>query len=318
MTVVGTQYSDDQPGAVGSPTAQVGSSVVGTPIVDTTPIEPCPPSFPCRLDCEWIFDRVIVLPVTVGGTRAEWSLHPQFRESGPFTFQLQVGRTANPAADDWEDVGLPVTDTFFAVDDSQRVWAATQWTHYRVKLTTAETNYFSRPQAALGALSRYDWSAWKNHVRVQTLSLKKAPNGVEGFVLKRRLYGTPCTCIDAETGEVRKPDHEPCYGTGWVGGYFAPLGCQYADMELRMTRDQIDDAMRGMVNAVSVPAKMLAVPQLYELDVFVEKKTDVRYSVRGLQYAVAQRNVPVLLNVKLVPYPFSHVIYKFPISELLS
>ncbi len=317
MAVVGTQYSNDHPGAVGSPTAQVGSSVVGTPIVDTTLLEPCVES-PCRTDCEWIFDRIIVLPVTVGGTRVEWSLHPQFRDSGPFTFQLQVGRTANNDADDWEDVGLPVTDTFFAIDDQQRVWAATQWAHYRIRLTTAVGSYYSKPQAALGALSRADWSTWSNHLRVQTLNLRKAPNGVEGFLLKRRLYGTPCDCLDPQTGEVRKPMHEPCFGTGWVGGYFAPLSCRYATMELHMTHDQIDDAMRGMVNELAVPGTVLAVPQLYADDVFVEKKTDVRYAVRGITYKVAHRNVPVVLAVKFVPYPFDHVIYKFPIPELLS
>lgn len=271
---------------------------------DCTPV--CPTT-----DCSWIFDRVIVLPHITGGSRVEWILHPMFRDPAPHTFQLQVGRTANPDADDWEDVGDPVVDDFFAIDPSQRVWAATQWTHYRVVLTTGLGTYTSKPQAALGALSRRDWAKWKNHVRMWRLKLKKGPGSSEGYILKRRLYGTPCDCLDPQTGEIRKPNHITCYGTGWVGGYFPAIPCVFADMDLKLTRDQVDDAGTGNVNKISVGARLLAVPQLGDKDVFVEKNTDIRYAIRGIQYVAAQNGVPVAVSAKLIPYAFDRVIYQF-------
>ena len=50
-----------------------------------------------------------------------WELLDTFTDKGPLTFQLQVGSTANQDADDWENVGLPVTDQYFALDGEQRV-----------------------------------------------------------------------------------------------------------------------------------------------------------------------------------------------------
>lgn len=269
----------------------------------------------CRFDCGWVFDRVVVFPSTVGGSRVEWSLHPLFRDPGPFVFQLQVGRTDNPQADDWTDVGSPVTDTFYAIDPAQRVWAMTQWTHYRLLLTTGLGSYASAPQNALGALSRQDWTKWKNHVRMWSLKLQKGPGSSLGYLLKRRLYGAPCSCVDPLTGEVRRPQDPVCFGTGWVGGYFAPIPCIWADLALKLTRDHLDPS-RGNVNELNVAAKLLAVPQLYEKDVFVEKKTDIRYSVHGIEYLVAQNGVPAAVSVKLIPFPFDHVIYQYPIADL--
>lgn len=273
----------------------------------------CDPN-PCNATCQWVFDRLTVSPVITGGTRVEWQLHPLFRDPQPYTFQLQVGHTANPEADDWEDSGLPVTDTFYAIDEDQRVYGKTQWTHYRVKMVTTVDTYYSAPQASLGALNRQAWLKWKNHLRVQLTALKQGPGSAKGYVLKRRLAGEACDCLDTQTNEVRKPQHLRCYGTGFVGGYYEPLGCQYADMALRMSKDRIEDQMRGMVNEVAVPSKLLAVPQLNELDIFIDQASDVRYTVRGIQYMAAQNNVPVVIQAKLVPIAFSHIVYQFPLS----
>src|SRR5690349_8798090 len=111
----------------------------------------------CAPTCAWVFDRIWVYHLVAGGSRVEWALHPKFVDPAPHTFQLQVGRTANPDADDWVDVGLPVTDGYYAIDDTQRVHGKTLWTHYRVKLTTSIGVYYSVPQPALGVLARREW-----------------------------------------------------------------------------------------------------------------------------------------------------------------
>ncbi len=269
----------------------------------------------CQPECSWVFERVRVWHVTVGGTRVEWLLHPQFVDPGPYEFQLQVGRTALLTADDWADVGLPVTDVYYAVDDRQRLHGMTPWSHYRVRLTTGLGVYYSKPEAILGSLPRADWLKWKNLMRQWDFQLKHGPGGQEGFLLKRKVFGERCDCLDRRTLEVLKPGHTTCYGTGFVDGYFTATACIWAQLGLRLTREKLD-GQRGTTNDLVVKAEMLAVPQLMEKDVWVDKDTDVRYFISNVQHLAEQRGIPVAVQVDLKPAPLSHVIYQFPITGL--
>src|ERR1700761_6733459 len=101
----------------------------------------CPPDSYC-----WVFDRVRVFCLIKGATRVEWTLHPDFTDPGPYTFTLQTGTA--PVADNsaWVNVGLPVVNTYYAIDDQQRVFGKTNWTHYHVKLITPLGTYYSQPK----------------------------------------------------------------------------------------------------------------------------------------------------------------------------
>ena len=122
-----------------------------------TTCQPCAPAA-----CS-VFDRVVVSCLVRSGTVVMWELVPEFFDQGPLTFVLQVGKTANPDADDWEDVGLPVENQYFAVDDEQRVWGKMNWTFYRVKLETSLGTYYSLPVNGLGTLSKRDWRIAREH-----------------------------------------------------------------------------------------------------------------------------------------------------------
>ena len=54
-----------------------------------------------------------------------------------------------------------------------------------------------------------------------------------------------------------------------------------------------------------------------EDDVWVNKVTDDRYFVHGVQNTVEIRGVPVISDVELRPIPFSSSIYKIEIPEQL-
>src|SRR6478735_7071357 len=85
--------------------------------------------------CTSPFDRVVVTYLLRGGTRVFWELRDSFVAPGPYAFQLQVGSSENRDADDWENVGAPVTDAFQAVDGEQRIFGKVRWQFYRVRLT---------------------------------------------------------------------------------------------------------------------------------------------------------------------------------------
>lgn len=269
----------------------------------------------CGPECSWIFSRLKIWPkIEAGATRVEWTLHPQFRDPPPYTFQLQVGRTGTDEADDWEDVGLPVEDTFYALDDTQRVYGKQEWTHYRVILTTAFGRYASAPETAAGTLSERMWLRAREIVRRERLMLQRE-SGTAGWLLKRRLYGEDCTCLDEMTRETKNPDCVLCYGTGITGGYFAPVPCVYANMNNAPIRHHRDLGGRGSVADVVEQWRMLNIPQLFSYDVFVERDTDTRWFLHTLAPLAAVQGLVLVQQAEARRIPYSHVIYQLEMPE---
>lgn len=278
----------------------------------------CPVGDHCRT-CDSIFDRVVVSFLVRGRTRVMWELLPTFLDKGPLEFQLQVGATANNDADDWADVGLPVTDAYVAFDDEQRVWGKDNWTHYRVRVTSTEGVYYSDPVAGLGVLDRRSWRIARDLARQHLKAMRIGTAGQEGYLLKRRWTGEDCpTCLDHQTKEVRNPDCPDCYGTGKKCGYYYPMACVWAELSPKAYRTQLDGGQsRGTVNDVVVQAKMVTTELMGEDDVWVAAKTDDRYYVHEIQNVEEIRGVPILANVSLRPIPYSSVIYSIRIPQQL-
>jgi len=316
MSVNPTPY--DAFNVVGDPEEQVDESVVAS---DASPssgllfpggaIDDC--ERVCAPSCAQVFDRVQVYHAIRGGGRVEWELSSSFSDPAPYEFQLQVGRTASNDADDWTNIGSPVVNAFYSIDADQRVWGNVQWTHYRVKLTTVNGVYYSPPEPALGALSRIDWRRGREIRRKEELRFRKTPAGTEGYLLKRRIYGERCTCIDEMTHECRNPQHVDCYGTGILGGYFDAIGCSWVEFTLRQTRTH-QDLSRGTVNDVAVPARMLYWPQPNSYDVWVNATSDERWIIHEVSSIAEIRGIPLVANVGLRLVPFGDIIYDIPVS----
>lgn len=267
----------------------------------------CPPI------CQQAFQQVLVYPHIRGGTRVEWMLNSQFQVPPPHRFQLQVSKTGL-ASGDWTNVGLPVVDTFLAVDDQQRVFGKTQWTHYRLELLAGGLLYHSAAYPCSGALQAHDWSRWLGATRIWSDRLRMSAGGQRGYLLKVRHGGQPCNCLDLDTGEVTKPNHIDCYGTGYLGGYYPAVACHYAELDPENGNNKLDEhRVRGTVDDIVVQAKMLAYPQLFSRDYWVSKDTDVRYEIQQIQNLAEVRGVPVVVGVLLRVAPFSDVIYQFPV-----
>lgn len=276
------------------------------------------PTIICGPSCEWIFDRLQVFADISGGTRVEWTLHPQFSEAGPYTFQLQAGRTGNPDADDWTDVGAAVVDTYFVVDSSKRVYGKKQWTHYRVTVTSSASGadtYASKPQPATGNLNKKDWLRSKAILRNEDIRLRKEA-GQEGYLLKRRLYGTACPdCLDYQTGEVRNPQCSTCYGTGFTDGYFAPYGCFYAELGVHAHRSEIQDSARGTIDDLPrTTGRMINTPQVFSYDVWVDKDSDFRWIIHSVKNLVEVRGIPIIVQAEMRLAPFTHPVYSIDIT----
>jgi hypothetical protein len=276
---------------------------------------------PCQpLSCEAVFDRVIISYLIRGGTKIMWELLDTFKDPRPFEFQLQVGETNSNDSDDWKDVGLPVMDTFVAVDDEQRTYS--KWpntTHYRLQLTTPVARYLSDPIAGEGTLSVRDWRLARNIIREERTRLKFHA-GQRGVLLKRRITGEDCpVCLDHQTREIRDPDCPECYGTGKNCGYYFPIDCVYADMDPKAYHVELDGGrVAGTTSNIRVRTRMINTWLMSEEDVWLNLESDDRYFVHEVQNVAEWRGVPLVAKVALRPIPYTHVVYDIPIPEQLA
>lgn len=265
----------------------------------------CEPA--CTNSCSGVFERVSVYPKISGGTRVEWDLSSRFTDPAPHTFQLQVGSTGSSSADDWANVGAAAAGVFFLTDSTKRVYGRTQWTHYRVKLTTSRGTYYSRPQGCFGVLDHRNWRLAREILRRELLLLKKGPGGQQGYLIKMRYTGSPCPrCLDYQSSEVRDADCDVCLGTGILRGYYDPIPCIYAALDPGPTGDKRSGERMGMVNEVAATARMLAVPQLTSGDLWVDKDTDLRWVIHDIQNIAEFKGVPLVCKVHLRLAPFSN------------
>lgn len=264
-------------------------------------------------DCtDGVFSRLLVDTLIEGGTRVTWELSDEFAEPGPYVFQLQVSLHGVPTATDWTPVGAPIGNVNFAIDDTKRVYGQTQFTHYRVCLQTGNQVHFSKPVRAWeGSLNFRDARLAKEIARQERVNFREG--GVEGFFLKRKLFGEPCTCLDFQTEEIRNAECDLCYGTGFDGGYWPAVECVYAIVDPRTRHEELDGGQaRGTINDIRVNARMLAQPFMNEEDVWIDKMSDNRWFIHRIQHIVERRGVPVVAMVELRHAPYSHKIYQFP------
>lgn len=295
----------------GTPVTIVPSATVeNTNYFATCEGNPCPPS------CENVFYMVHVSYLIRGGTRVMWSMNETFNDPQPWVFQLQTGRTGNQNADDWVNVGLPMTNACYAIDPIKRNFSkGDQDTHYRVKLTTPRDSYYSAPVAKAGILLPRDWRLAQEIIRKERLRFRYVTQ--DGYLLKRRITGKNCPrCLDPQTMEITDPYCTQCWGTGKECGYYYPIGCIWADLSPLTRRRNLDDqAMRGTIRDIIVTGRMLMFPLIEEKDVWISRKTDDRYYIESIQDVAEIRGVPLIANVELRPAPFTDVIYNIPIPQ---
>lgn len=261
------------------------------------------------------FRRVSVDYMVRGTSRIWWQLDPSFKDPGPYIFQVQVGSTAIPEADDWQNVGAPVIGGFYTTDDSPHSSGTVLITHYRVTLTTPVGKYVSAPSPVSGELTEADWLISREILRKERLRFNKV--AINGYLLKAFRYGAPCPrCRDKLTQEASDTDCPVCYGTGFEGGYHPALPLQCWDLTPQIIQEDIDTNLKGSAreNAYAT-ARVIGFPALNYLDIWVNGTSDERWSVLDIQIAAASRGVPLVYQVKLGLLPLTNTAYHLPLTR---
>lgn len=261
--------------------------------------------------------RIEVFFQVHGTTTVMWQLNPQFAaaNAGPYIFSVHVSKSG--AADDWYLVDE--TDQQILQDLDQRAFGKGPWPFYRVRVTTANgVQKDSRKVQALGGFGAHDRPIVSEIIRKERLLARRA--GRCGWLYKRRRWGDPCTeNINQDTGEILPTgdvENDPCFGTGFVGGYHEPLQVflvpsiraekQSRRLGIDLTRGHSD--MEGSTSYWRTPA----CPWIDTDDVWVDALTDKRYFV-GRVFDVDFRGAAIIHDpIELKLAAVSDVIYRLP------
>lgn len=255
------------------------------------------------------FKRVSVDHMVRGTTRIWWQLESAFNDVGPYSFQLQVGRTGLKDAADWENVGDPVVNGYMAADPVWRESGYDNTLHYRVVLKTPTTTYVSQAASCFGQLNTRDLVLAQEIVRKERVrnTLVSAP----GYLLKRMRYGKACTrCLDPLTKEITDNDCPECSGSGFAVGWHPPLAMQCWDLSPQTIEEDVDNNVKGNTrNNPYVTARVIGFPAVNKWDVWVNANSDERWAVESIKIVAAIRNIPLVYELKLGLLPFSNSVY---------
>jgi hypothetical protein len=263
------------------------------------------------------FRRLRVNHVVEGGTQVWWEIAEHLLDPGPYTFQLQAGRTNASTAADWENVADPVVNGLMAVDTQKRLYGKTLDVFYRVVLTTPVQQYVSEPIYCFGSLSDKDWILAREIVRKELLLGKQAAKS--GYLLKRLRYGQRCqNCLDPQTEEITNSRCPECFGTGFSTGYHPPLAFTWMleTGSASHTERRNGAAPPGQSREVVQHCRVTAFPMLNKEDIFVDADSDERWFVDSVEEKAGIRSVPLVLDVTLRLAEFTDVIYRLPVKGL--
>jgi len=258
------------------------------------------------------FDRVWVDYALTGITRVSWELRWDFLKRPPFLFQLQANRNWDEP-DDWEDVGLPVTDTYFALDDQQREYGKGQRVGYRVKMTVDGEEYISKPAQVYGNLSKREWLLARAIIRRALLTPRQRYE-FNGSLLKRKIHGEICTdCVDPITGGIMNSDCPECNGTGRIDGYWNAR--ELIIYDLGPEGDDTKRSQRGTVNEQITVGQCVGIPPIMRNDVWVEDQGDRRYVVNRVVTKAEMGRVPLIVQAELRLVEYGDVLYDIDVES---
>jgi len=223
--------------------------------------------------------------------------------------EIWVERSGSPEGP-WERRHtLPLVNVGSWVDQDQQYAAITKQmlVYYRVvaKLSAART-ITSGAISLFGPLNKDDWMIARKLNEKEHLRFKKI--GVPLLVIKRKYWGTPCSCRDQASSLKTKDFCEECYGTGLTGGFYDPIPTCGEIVENARTTDLNEQGL-GVVEEHSASLRLSSYPIIVRDDLVIEENTNIRWNVWEHQY-IEWRRVPVAQTAVLKKIPPSSIRYR--------
>jgi len=234
-----------------------------------------------------------------------WTMRPSFKSSAPIDFYVDKARSGG----EWEEVAGPLEDECTFIDTTRWNWNKDLNTFYRIRYDKGTEDWeYSIPVRAIGSWERKDFAVAKEIARKELLSYQLL--GLPGVLLKRREWGTPCHCVDFDTGEPQDSQCTECFGTGISKGYYAPITLTVNPQQLSHSMTRTD---RGLADDNKRMVRCVAYPTLIkENDLWLDSSNGTRWVIRGATTATELKGVPLIYELALNKVPMTDVIYKDP------
>lgn len=259
------------------------------------------------------FRRVSVDHMVRGVTRVWWQLEPIFNDPGPYTFQLQYGRTGLRDTPDWKNIGSPVVDAYTATDSAWHEGGYDLLGHYRVILKTPGNTYISQAANCFGELTERDWAISREVIRKEQLRHRFV--SVSGYLIKPYRFGKFCKrCRDQLTQEIIDSDCPVCSGTGFEVGFHPPLAMQCWDLSPEVIQEDVSEIKGSTRENAYVEARVVGFPALNKNDIWVNGSSDERWRIETIQVAAAIRGVPIIYQVRMGLLPFGNAAYALEVG----
>ncbi len=228
--------------------------------------------------------QIFTTPATAG-VFVQWDVQaPPAQEA--ITFLLERG--GGPEGP-WETAATGTAGYYFYDTGNDERLSLQRQVYYRVTATAVSTVAVSAPRLigdSLPTRQRLLRKKIQRDIAVQY----RVGSGVQFAIFKRRHWGTRCThCFDALTRTVTDAKCAYCLGTGYEGGYHAPVRIQ---ARKGVTNIQTNVAPQGKVEVNQVRLTLLDYPRLEPDDVICEVHQDRRYVVKHAT-RTELRGVPV-------------------------
>jgi hypothetical protein len=257
------------------------------------------------------FERIGVAHSPQFTTRVWWRLRSDVLLPSGTVYQLQWGRTDNPNAGDWQDIGDPAADVCeIELEHDKLPSGMDPDLYFRVLLHGPSCVYASRPVSVNGELDDKQWALAREIVRKEHLRLTRL--GRTGVLLKRRWRGPLCNnCVNTPTGQTENSRCPECFGTGIAGGYYppTPIFCfELTPAQLPTQRGGANPP--GQNQYITHSARLLGAPAISFEDVIVDLSSGLRYFVHDISVAADVRGVRLIVQAEVRQAALSESIYR--------
>jgi len=250
-----------------------------------------------------------------------WRMSSAFDDKGwDLEFYVDV---SSESLGDWVTMNpiSPVVDGCVFVDTVIRRYNMVSDIWYRVRAVLKDPDaieddiiYTSVPTQLMGALTDRAYLVGKTIVKAFYTKLKKG-GGQQGFLLKRKIWGTRCpTCTDFDVETIINGSCQVCYGTGIIGGFYE--GIEFWIMPTTVMNRARKPSEIGTTDDYSITAECVAYPWIDAYDIWVDAKTDERFLIKSINHVKELERKPIILNLTLAKIANTAIDMDIPIADV--
>ena len=241
----------------------------------------------------------------------KWDLYPTAQDLRQLYFFIDRGESPHSLRQ-LNAVGIPAAELREFVDYTANLFDLQKVYYYRVRAVEVQSGL--AVQTFLSSVSTWDGALDLTGIYVveEHLFFHRYVAGAPTLIFKKRREGPRCPGDwDPKLKRVTKSNCTTCYGTGFVGGFYAPID---AWMNFEPDPKQIQIAEWGLIQPNQTSVQFTNYPLLSIDDLILELKINKMWKVSNVSAAEKNRST-MLQYARVSAVNPSDIEYKIPVPE---